>query len=37
MIGRVGLADVAGKHVAGFSLGMGQRRGVAEWRSPRNT
>ncbi|WP_432845303.1 ABC transporter ATP-binding protein [Amycolatopsis sp. CA-161197] len=29
VIGLVGLADVAGKRVGGFSLGMGQRLGVA--------
>ncbi len=28
-LGRVGLADVAGKHVGGFSLGMYQRLGIA--------
>jgi ABC-2 type transport system ATP-binding protein len=29
VLGQVGLADVAGKRVGGFSLGMGQRLGVA--------
>jgi ABC-2 type transport system ATP-binding protein len=29
MIGLVGLSDVAGKRVGGFSLGMGQRLGIA--------
>jgi ABC-2 type transport system ATP-binding protein len=29
VIGLVGLADVAGKRVGGFSLGMGQRLGIA--------
>src|SRR5437764_8895357 len=29
LIGRVGLHDAAGKRVGGFSLGMGQRLGIA--------